>query len=212
MAKDNLVEDNDGRKYEEEADISELQLEVSSLNQADDVKDTSRSATATSRCSTYCIDLKSIDNEAQNETTVQNSSVVADTKEALDQETEVLARNANNQCNAELYNRDVAPSCEPIPRSTLDTAETTICQRCKSRNDSSNGCRCRSTDDSRSLRLNLLHSSRDLLKLKDFRSEVRASMDVEQFVHQSEVMLDLTEVSVEEIVVAMLKKVGYCLS
>lgn len=75
------------------------------------------------------------------------------------------------------------------------------CGRCESRND----CCCKA---SARLRLGLLYSSREPLKLKDFGSEIRASMDVEQFVHQAELVLDLTEVSVESIVDKMLQKVS----
>ena len=56
----------------------------------------------------------------------------------------------------------------------------------------------------------LLYTSRERLRLKDFSSEVRASMDVEQFVHQAELILDMTQVSVEDIVDAMLKRVSSC--
>lgn len=53
----------------------------------------------------------------------------------------------------------------------------------------------------------LVYLSRERLKLKDFSNEVRAAMDVEQFVHEAEIMLDMSEISVEDIVEAMLRKV-----
>lgn len=54
----------------------------------------------------------------------------------------------------------------------------------------------------------LVYHSREKLKLKDFSNEVRAAMDVEQFVHEAEIMLDMSEISVEDIVDAMLRKVS----
>lgn len=54
----------------------------------------------------------------------------------------------------------------------------------------------------------LLYCSRERLRLKDFSSEIRASMDVEQFVHQAELVLDLPEVSVAAIVDSMLVRVS----
>lgn len=54
----------------------------------------------------------------------------------------------------------------------------------------------------------LLYQRRERLKPKDFRSEVRAPMDVEQFVHQAELILDMREVSVEDIVEKMVALVS----
>lgn len=54
----------------------------------------------------------------------------------------------------------------------------------------------------------LLYYNREPLKLKDFCAEVRAPMDVEQFAHQAELMLDLNEVSMDGIIEAMLTKVS----
>lgn len=83
------------------------------------------------------------------------------------------------------------------------------CQKSSSNEYCCCSCCCQPSSDSALQVWSLLRSSRSLLKLKDFRSEVRASMDVEQFVHQSELMLDLVEVSVQGIVTAMLKKVSF---
>lgn len=54
----------------------------------------------------------------------------------------------------------------------------------------------------------LVYHRRERLRLKDFSNEVRAAMDVEQFVYEAEIMLDMSEVSVEDIVEAMLRKVS----
>jgi len=43
--------------------------------------------------------------------------------------------------------------------------------------------------------------------MKDFGAEVRASMDVDQFLQQAVLLLDITETSVEGIVDRMLRKV-----
>jgi len=53
----------------------------------------------------------------------------------------------------------------------------------------------------------LLYYNRKPLRLKNFASEVRAPMDVEQFAHQSELLLDPDLVSMEEIIHLMLVKV-----
>lgn len=58
------------------------------------------------------------------------------------------------------------------------------------------------------LKVGLIYSSLERLRLKDFNSEVRAAIDVEQFLHQAELILDMSEVSVEDIVDAMLIKVS----
>lgn len=101
---------------------------------------------------------------------------------------------------------DVDSSTEPIPDFVSEVVTNTECQRCKNSMSSSECC-CRSIQGSRSQNWNLLYSNRELFKLKDFRSEVRASMDVEQFVHGAELMLDLTEISVDGIIEAMLRRV-----
>lgn len=76
-----------------------------------------------------------------------------------------------------------------------------------SMNESRNGDCCRRLTGM-SQETGLLYCNRECLKLKDFSSEVRASMDVEQFVHQAELMLDMREISVEDIVEAMLERVS----
>jgi hypothetical protein len=53
----------------------------------------------------------------------------------------------------------------------------------------------------------LLYCCREALRLKDFKTEVRAIMDVEQFCHQSELLLDPDEMSMSGIIEAMLAKV-----
>jgi len=53
----------------------------------------------------------------------------------------------------------------------------------------------------------LMHSSFQRLPMKDFGAEVRASMDVDQFLQQAVLLLDITETSLEGIVDKMLRKV-----
>lgn len=54
----------------------------------------------------------------------------------------------------------------------------------------------------------LIHHKRELLAFKDFSSEVRALRDVEQFAHQAELMLDVTEVDISNIIELMINKVS----
>lgn len=54
----------------------------------------------------------------------------------------------------------------------------------------------------------LLHYKGEILTLKDFISEIRAIRDVEQFVHQAELMLDFTEKNVMNIIKQMMIKVS----
>lgn len=54
----------------------------------------------------------------------------------------------------------------------------------------------------------LMYSSFQRLPMKDFGAEVRASMDVDQFLQQAVLLLDITETSLEGIVDRMLRKVG----
>lgn len=54
----------------------------------------------------------------------------------------------------------------------------------------------------------LMHSSLQRLPMKDFGAEVRASMDVDQFLQQAVLLLDIAETSLEGIVDRMLRKVG----
>lgn len=200
MTKKGLVDDKGGKNGDEgETGRQELQEGTPS----------SLATTTISESSTFYVDLKSTDEKAEIETRLEamedSSTVALDTKAKSNQGKGNLAiACSHNQCDT-IYQE------EPISRFvSYPTSNIVICQRCESKTDSSSECRCRSSVDSRSLQWNLLYSSRHLLKLKDFRSEVRASMDVEQFVHQSELMLDLNEVSVEEIVRAMLQKVSKC--
>ena len=67
---------------------------------------------------------------------------------------------------------------------------------------------CCPSASSANIETGLLYYNREPLKLKDFNAEVRAPMDVEQFAHQAELMLDLNEVSMEGIIEAMLTKVS----
>jgi hypothetical protein len=53
----------------------------------------------------------------------------------------------------------------------------------------------------------LMHSSFQRLPMKDFGAEVRASMDVDQFLQQAVLLLDITETSLDGIVDRMLRKV-----
>ena len=53
----------------------------------------------------------------------------------------------------------------------------------------------------------LMYSSFQRLPMKDFGAEVRASMDVDQFLQQAVLLLDITETSLEGIVDRMLRKV-----
>lgn len=53
----------------------------------------------------------------------------------------------------------------------------------------------------------LMHSCFQRLPMKDFGAEVRASMDVDQFLQQAVLLLDITETSLEGIVDKMLRKV-----
>lgn len=88
--------------------------------------------------------------------------------------------------------------------------------RARSKASRTSGNRIDLVDDDECFRRNsvmkvepgLVYHSREKLKLKDFNNEVRAAMDVEQFVHQAEIMLDMSEISVEGIVDAMLRKVS----
>ena len=54
----------------------------------------------------------------------------------------------------------------------------------------------------------LMHSCFQRLPMKDFGAEVRASMDVDQFLQQAVLLLDVTETSLEGIVDKMLRKVS----
>ena len=54
----------------------------------------------------------------------------------------------------------------------------------------------------------LMHSSLQRLPMKDFGAEVRASMDVDQFLQQAVLLLDISENSLEGIVDRMLRKVS----
>lgn len=53
----------------------------------------------------------------------------------------------------------------------------------------------------------LMYSSFQRVPMKDFGAEVRASMDVDQFLQQAVLLLDITETSLEGIVDRMLRKV-----
>lgn len=53
----------------------------------------------------------------------------------------------------------------------------------------------------------LIYYSREPLRLKNFTFEVRAPMDVEQFAHQAELVLDSPLVSMSDIIDSMLTKV-----
>lgn len=53
-----------------------------------------------------------------------------------------------------------------------------------------------------------MHYKGEALSFKDFSSEVRAMRDVEQFVHQAEVMLDIAEDGVLKIIERMATKVS----
>lgn len=69
-------------------------------------------------------------------------------------------------------------------------------------------CRRRSlpgypTDDA------LIYSVLQRLPMKDFAAEVRASMDVDQFLNQAVLLLDVQETSVEGIIDKMLHKVRF---
>ena len=55
----------------------------------------------------------------------------------------------------------------------------------------------------------LMHSCFQRLPMKDFGAEVRASMDVDQFLQQAVLLLDITETSLEGIVDKMLRKVCF---
>lgn len=46
--------------------------------------------------------------------------------------------------------------------------------------------------------------------MKDFGAEVRASMDVDQFLQQAVLLLDVNETSLEGIVDRIIKKVSTC--
>ena len=59
----------------------------------------------------------------------------------------------------------------------------------------------------RSPEIILMYSSFQRLPMKDFGAEVRASMDVDQFLQQAVLLLDITETSLEGIVDRMLRKV-----
>lgn len=85
-------------------------------------------------------------------------------------------------------------------------AEVSI-RGCRHGAESRGDC-CRGDSLNTRLETGLLHTNKERLRLKDFSSEIRALMDVEQFVHQAELMLDMTEVSVEDIVETMLLKVS----
>lgn len=54
----------------------------------------------------------------------------------------------------------------------------------------------------------LMYSSFQRVPMKDFGAEVRASMDVDQFLQQAVLLLDITETSLEGIVDRMLRKVS----
>lgn len=60
----------------------------------------------------------------------------------------------------------------------------------------------------RSVEIKLMYSSFQRIPMKDFGAEVRASMDVDQFLQQAVLLLDITETSLEGIVDRMLRKVG----
>lgn len=53
----------------------------------------------------------------------------------------------------------------------------------------------------------LFHSNVQRLPMKDFGAEVRASMDVDQFLQQAVLLLDVQEASIEGIVDKMVRKV-----
>lgn len=72
--------------------------------------------------------------------------------------------------------------------------------------DDPSWCAMKPMDD-----VGLLYHNREPLRLKDFATEVRAPMDVEQFAHQAELLLDPSTVSMGEIVTHMLEKVSRCL-
>lgn len=59
----------------------------------------------------------------------------------------------------------------------------------------------------RSVEIKLMYSSFQRIPMKDFGAEVRASMDVDQFLQQAVLLLDITETSLEGIVDRMLRKV-----
>lgn len=58
-------------------------------------------------------------------------------------------------------------------------------------------------------RKRLLHYKAEVLAFKDFISEIRAVRDVEQFVHQAELMLDFDEKDVFKIIEQMIIKVSF---
>lgn len=62
--------------------------------------------------------------------------------------------------------------------------------------------------DSRAVpQITLLNTAIQRLPMKDFGAEVRASMDVDQFLQQAVLLLDVQETSLEGIVDRMIKKV-----
>lgn len=106
--------------------------------------------------------------------------------------------------------------------SALSAADSDICWSQQSSNvgtfyEQLDGCRtCLESrgdcfidkDKSVEYKVGLLYTNREKFKLKDFSSEVRATMDVEQFVHHSQIILDMQEVAVEDIIERMLERVS----
>lgn len=187
MAEKSSSVDEREKNNEQLSKSESIMPQMSELNQASDH----------ARAASVSIDLN---HETQNETGQgQDSSVLTDCS--------VNKSSVNHEINLERTGSGVH---EDFNEESTNKAITNLtnCQKCSPYEACCCCCSCQPSSDSVSQVWSLLHSTRSLLKLKDFRSEVRASMDVEQFVHQSELMLDLVEVSVEEIVMAMLKKVS----
>lgn len=57
----------------------------------------------------------------------------------------------------------------------------------------------------------LLNSTMQRIPMKDFGAEIRASMDVDQFLQQAVLLLDITETSLEGIVDKIVRKVSQAL-
>lgn len=130
-----------------------------------------------------------------------NSQISFDTMES---NSYVLDNHKNLNLNNVLMTKGNENLFELVSR---DSSQLEGCRQCvESRGECFDRINNNSNLDSE---IGLLYTNRENYKLRDFYSEVRATMDVEQFVHQAEMILDMTEISVEDIVESMLTKVSY---
>jgi len=114
-------------------------------------------------------------------------------------------------CSCERFSeqrRHCKSADQPALRDTLHDPGSRD-NRCQSQSDTRSELNhCYESNRLQNTTIGLLYCSKERLTLKDFVAEIRAKMDVEQFVHQAELILDTRETSVDKIVSLMLERVS----